>query len=354
MSGERNVEISKHARLENLGLSILGGGLFGTIVGYPASLLSGNGPELGVGTGVVVTGGCFAMTHGIISVEEALDKRKANKIWKSRLSLTRAYLEASTGLAISFGIPGHAIGGDIGMIIGALFGISVGITGINYELNIRSNTFPELITPEGNSTQRCTNIPTSVNWRLYPPVYQAKSLSDWVTFRESNIEIVLKWAGQLPKISANPTDCSIISDEGPVNSVVVLESVEHRPVYDPENSPAIHIADKDNNGAEVLTLPTDATPFWNQESRFLGTGLGIVGKVLPDKEWLAFKENSWSRSVVVLDQYQSSDDPKSKQSLESIESRYWLLDVYGEGIKNAKRQKVAKPVMIPEFNPGNI
>jgi len=329
--------------------------LVGTIVGYPASLLSGNGPDLGVGVGSVVGGGFFAASQAPISLEVALTKQKENKIWESRLSLARAYLEASTGLAVSLGIPGHALGGDMGLLLGAASGAMFGIAFTNCERKLRAKGFPELITPEGNSTLRNADIPTSVDGRLYPPVYYAKNLSDWIAFREANKEAILKWAGNIPQVSTSPG--GYIPDEGPVNSVVVLAEVEHRPINDPENSPGIHIADKNltKGGAEILTLPVDPFFYWNNGSRFSGAGLGIGGKVLPDNQWVAFKENSWSRSVVVLDQYQSAVQKDSNQTLESIENSYWLLHVYGEGIKNAKRQRAAaKPVMIPEFNPGNI
>lgn len=76
MSGERNSQINKHARLEYLGASIIAGGLVGTLIGYPASLLSGNGPELGVGIGTVLAGGLFAVSQGPISIEEALENEK--------------------------------------------------------------------------------------------------------------------------------------------------------------------------------------------------------------------------------------------------------------------------------------
>lgn len=261
-------------------------------------------------------------------------------------------------MAISLGISGHALAGDIGLIIGASAGAMFGVRGINFERERRAKIFPDLISPESNSTLRYQEIPTSIDGTLYPPVYWAKTLADWIAFRDANKEIVLKWAEKkLPPVSTSPIGYFI--DEGPVNSLVVLPDVQHYPARDPENSPSIHLEDRNiPNGAKIHTFPTDPILFWNQGSRFSGEGLGIADKVLPDKQWVAFKENSWSRSVVILDQYQSSAKTGTEQSLDSIsiENRYWLIHVYGEGIKNTRRKRAtqAKPVMIAEPNPGNI
>jgi hypothetical protein len=345
-------EGKKSSRWHSLALSPLLGGLVGGIA-YGVSYFpfgQSSAEKIGFGVGGSLTAGGVGFGLASKSIENAEELLDDGRTKLSRVKLTQALAEGATGLGGAGGLDGYLIGGETGALVGAAFGAFWGAFGVFVNFRERTKPFPELVTPEGNSTYLDPNFPKRNYGSKLPSVFRSDSIADFQEFREANKEIIIKWAGEsLATINSRPEN--IMTEGRLVSSVAIIRQVQHYPAFDPrenETSPNVveyskndmKLSDTGEKSGNVIAHPVEhSTFFWAYDTIFDEITIGDP-RFSADR-WGYWKDKSWKHDVVLLAQYQTPHSFRTNRlNIGEVVDKYWLIDILTS--EGGERKKVKK------------
>lgn len=295
---------------------------------------------LGVGVGTATAGAGFQLSR--LSNERAKKFAQAGRKLRSRFERARAMVESAAGLGATGGIISLATENVAPVIVAGL----LGVISANLDYKERAKSFPELITPEGNSVKRDLSFPESVEGHQYPPVFQADTLADVLEFREANKERIIRWVGRIiPERSNNPDS---VTARPLATSVFIIKNVRHFPAYDSKDGEDMRLFDTKDINAGVIVHPNKHTFMtWPRQTIF--EDKVVASTYFNSKYWQAWREISWNEKVIMLVQYQTSDLWDFAHSSEKALDNYWLLDILTD--KPRPRRGVRRRVPQPQGRP---
>ncbi len=327
-------------RLNLLLVSSAAGGLFGGLSYGLASIFTDRflAERIGLGVGGTLLMGGLGATNSNISLDRAEDYLEQGRNGEARLQVARAILEGAAGYGAAGGLIGIEAGNSINsLIIGSAIGIFLGASGTFIQYRERVRPFPNLIIPDGNSTQRDLSFPDRQGGTKFPPVFRASTLRDFKEFREINKERIVRWALSIPSESEDPTS---LAASRLVTSIAVIPNIRHFPAFDPKKDGTMKLVDEITDDNLIVDPCKDAFLLWPYRTSFESMVAG--NRTFEQKLWNKWRDISWRHDVVLLAQYQTSSKLDDRAP-EKASDHYWLLDVVSDKGDHRRRARRRSP-----------
>ena len=286
-----------------------------------------------------------------ISLHEAEDSRDEGNLSRMRLKVAQACFENSMGWSLGSGALSIIITNSINhAVMTAGAAAALGSAESIREWRRRIRPFPELMTPDGNSTKQDLSYPDRKDGFKLPPVFTADSIKDFKEFRDINKRRIIEWSKKVPVIGTKLPE--IENAPQLLTSVVILPNIRHFPAMDPEDDNDVRLMDEDD--FIIASRVNDSAPFCAEPTIFENELLGM--RSFYKSEWQRWRNRSWKESVAILVQYQNLDDsprPFRRANPDRVIDRYWLLDIYSdEDVDSEEEEEIVvktAPTQIPVF-----
>lgn len=286
-----------------------------------------------------------------ISLHEAEDSRDEGNLSRMRLKVAQACFENSIGWSLGSGALSIIMTNSINhAVVTAGAAAALGSAESIREWRRRTRPFPELITPDGNSTKQDLSYPDRKDRFKLPPVFTADSIKDFKEFRDINKRRIIEWSKKVPVIGAKLP--KIESAPLLLTSVVILPNIRHFPAMNPEDDNDVRLMDEDD--FIIASRVNHSAPFWSEPTIFEDELAGM--RSFYKSEWQRWRNRSWKESVAILVQYRNTNDsprPFREEDPNKVLDRYWLLDIFSDedGDSEEDEEIVVKraPAQIPVF-----
>lgn len=314
-------------------------GAIGLVTGgavYTAASARGleDAPQLGIGAIALTTLSIAGPSTRNLSLQEAEEAKEAGDENRARAKIVQASIETSLAPGLIFGAAG-ASAGITEALIGGGIGVAYGTRNTYKAWKERIKLPPELVFPEGNSVRRINEFPTRHDGHKLPPLFAAESIKDFKEFRDANKKIITEWASRIPPRTQN---IAYTSDTPFLSILVAIRDIKHFPALDPEDD-QVKLIDGDTSILADQMSFVVRQRFWPVHTIF-DNGHSFSSDT---DAWERWKNQSWEGAAVLLAQYRDMKGSRKKTDPDSIEDRYWLIDInQPHDHRRRKKEKLGK------------